>query len=39
MNTDLIKNLREKTGAGIMACKNALESSKGDLEKAEKILQ
>ena len=39
MNTDLIKNLREKTGAGIMACKSALESSNGDLEKAEKILQ
>ena len=39
MNTDLIKDLREKTGAGIMACKSALESSNGDIEKAMKILQ
>ena len=39
MNTDLVKDLREKTGAGIMACKSALESSKGDIELAVKILQ
>tara|TARA_Y100001970_G_scaffold252368_1_gene326125 strand:- start:727 stop:1224 length:498 start_codon:yes stop_codon:yes gene_type:complete len=39
MNTDLIKDLREKTGAGIMACKSALESSNGDIEQAMKILQ
>ena len=39
MNTDLIKDLREKTGAGIMACKSALESSNGDIGKAMKILQ
>ena len=39
MNTDLIKDLREKTGAGIMACKSALESSNGNIEQAMKILQ
>tara|TARA_B100000073_G_scaffold223053_2_gene185815 strand:+ start:5917 stop:6414 length:498 start_codon:yes stop_codon:yes gene_type:complete len=39
MNTDLIKDLREKTGAGIMACKSALESTNGDIEQAMKILQ
>jgi len=39
MNTDLIKDLREKTGAGIMACKSALESSNGDIDQAMKILQ
>ena len=39
MNPDLIKKLREKTGAGIMACKSALESSNGDIEKAMSILQ
>ena len=39
MNSDLIKKLRNKTGAGIMACKSALESSNGDIEKAMAILQ
>ena len=39
MNSDLIKKLRNKTGAGIMACKSALESSNGDIEKAMSILQ
>ena len=39
MNPDLIKKLRDKTGAGIMACKSALESSNGDIEKAMSILQ
>ena len=39
MNPDLIKKLRNKTGAGIMACKSALESSNGDIEKAMSILQ
>lgn len=29
-----IKQLREKTGAGIMDCKKALEESNGDIEKA-----
>lgn len=34
-----IKKLREKTGAGIMAVKKALDEAGGDVEKAEKILQ
>ncbi|PIR61653.1 MAG: translation elongation factor Ts [Candidatus Pacebacteria bacterium CG10_big_fil_rev_8_21_14_0_10_44_11] len=34
-----IKNLREKTGAGIMDCKKALEEAGGDLKKAEKIVK
>ncbi|MDR0291983.1 MAG: translation elongation factor Ts [Elusimicrobium sp.] len=29
-----IKNLREKTGAGLMDCKNAIEEAKGDIEAA-----
>lgn len=29
-----VKDLREKTGAGMMDCKKALEETKGDLEKA-----
>ena len=39
MNSDLIRELRNKTGAGVMACKSALESSNGDIEKAMSILQ
>lgn len=33
-NPDKIRNLREKTGAGMMDCKNALEESNGDIEVA-----
>lgn len=33
-----IANLRLKTGAGVMDCKNALEAAAGDFEKAKKIL-
>lgn len=29
-----IKELREKTGAGMLNCKNALTETKGDFEKA-----
>jgi elongation factor Ts len=34
MNVDasLVKQLRDKTGAGLMACKKALQQKKGDLE-------
>ena len=39
MNSNLIKELRDKTGAGIMACKSALESSNGHIEKAMSLLQ
>ena len=35
---DNIKALRERTGAGVMDCKKALEEADGDLDKAEAIL-
>jgi elongation factor Ts len=34
-----VKALREKTGAGMMDCKRALQEAKGDLAEAEKILR
>lgn len=34
LNANLVKELREKTGAGIMDCKKALAEAAGDLEKA-----
>ncbi|MDR0584198.1 MAG: translation elongation factor Ts [Treponema sp.] len=34
-----VKRLREKTGAGMMECKNALVSSEGDFDRAEKLLK
>ncbi len=34
-----VKNLREKTGAGMMECKKALVEADGDFDKAEKILK
>ena len=34
-----VKEVREKTGAGIMAAKKALEDSNGDVGKAEEILK
>ncbi len=34
-----VKKLREKTGAGMMDCKKALEEAGGDFEKAERILK
>jgi elongation factor Ts len=34
-----VKKLREKTGAGMMECKNALVSTEGDFGKAEKLLK
>ena len=37
--TELIKELREKTGAGIMECKKAIEDAVGDLGKAEKLIK
>lgn len=36
---DLIKKLREQSGVGISDCKEALEESKGDLEKAYENLR
>ncbi len=35
----LVKELREKTNAGMMDCKRALAETKGDLEKAETLLR
>jgi len=35
----LVKELREKTGAGMMDCKKALEEAGGDLEEATKALR
>ena len=34
VNANIVRELREKTGAGVMDCKKALAESKGDLEKA-----
>jgi len=39
ISTQLVKELREKTGVGIMACKNALQESAGDIDKAVEILR
>ncbi len=39
MDINIIKNLREETGAGVMDAKKALEESGGDVEKAKQILQ
>jgi elongation factor Ts len=36
---DLVKKLRELSGAGMMDCKNALEEAEGDVEKAFTILR
>ncbi len=39
VSASLVKDLREKTGVGIMDCKNALVDGGGDLEKAIEILR
>ncbi len=39
ISPDLIKELRERTGAGFMDCKRALEESAGDLDKAVGLLR
>lgn len=39
MNIEDIKKLREKTGAGIADCKEALSLSKGNMQKAKDILK
>ena len=39
IDAKLVKTLREKTGAGMMDCKNALVDSKGDLDKAVDYLR
>ncbi|MBI4339099.1 MAG: elongation factor Ts [Chloroflexi bacterium] len=35
----MVKALRDRSGAGIMDCKRALETAEGDVEKAEQILR
>jgi elongation factor Ts len=37
--TELIKELREKTGAGIMECKKAIDDAVGDLTRAEQLIK
>jgi elongation factor Ts len=39
ITAELVKQLRDKTGAGMMDCKAALTESGGDLEKAVEILR
>ncbi len=39
ITAEMVKELREKTGAGIMNCRRALEKAEGDLKKAAEILQ
>jgi len=39
VSTALIKELRAKTGAGVLDCKKALEQTDGDMEKAAAILR
>lgn len=37
--SEVVKSLRDKTGAGMMDCKKALEETNGDLEKATEYLR
>ncbi len=39
ISAQLVKQLRERTGAGMMECKNALVEAKGDLPEAEVVLR
>jgi elongation factor Ts len=39
INAQLVKKLREMTGAGMMECKKALEEANGDVERAKEILR
>jgi elongation factor Ts len=39
VNAQQIKELREKTGAGMLDCKNALTESRGDMEQAVVVLR
>ena len=39
ITTEQIKSLREKTGAGMLNCKNALAENQGDFEKAVEFLR
>jgi elongation factor Ts len=39
VSASLVKELREKTGAGMMDCKKALEEANGDMERASELLR
>jgi len=39
ISTIIIKELRDKTGAGVMDCRKAIVEAEGDLEKASQILK
>ncbi|MGD2096163.1 MAG: translation elongation factor Ts [Desulfobacterales bacterium] len=39
ISADMVKELREKTGAGMMDCKNALTEVNGDIDKAVEFLR
>ena len=39
ITTTMVKDLREKTGAGMMDCKKALTETNGDMQKAEEYLR
>src|SRR5215510_3927490 len=39
ISANFVKELREKTGAGMMDCKNALVEAKGDMEQAIIVLR
>ena len=39
ISAQLVKQLRERTGAGMMECKKALVEAKGDLGEAEVVLR
>jgi len=39
ITAQLVKQLRERTGAGMMECKRSLEETKGDLAEAEVVLR
>src|SRR5277367_7117304 len=39
INAQLVKQLRDRTGAGMMECKSALTESKGDIGEAEIVLR
>jgi len=39
ITAQMVKELREKTGAGMMDCKKALQEAEGDMEKAIEVLR
>jgi elongation factor Ts len=39
ISSELVKELRERTGIGVMECKDALQEAQGDIEKAIEILR